>query len=159
MLRLEERGNGMADELTRKARELVAAQRSGVLCTNSTHKAGFAFGSLTPYAVDGAGRPIFLISDMGVHTGNLQADPRATLFVNAPAENGDPLANARVNVFGRVVRLKGGEAEEARSGYLTAHPEAQEWADFGDFAFYRLEPEDAYYIGGFGVMGWVESFA
>jgi putative heme iron utilization protein len=147
-----------ADELAQRARDLVASQRSGVLCTNSTHKAGFAFGSLTPYAVDGAGRPIFLFSDMGVHTGNLQADPRATLFVSAAVENDDILSAARVNVFGRVVRLEDEEADEARSSYLTAHPEAEQWAEFGDFAFHRLEPEEAYYIGGFGIMGWAESF-
>lgn len=146
-----------ADELAQSARDLVASQRSGVLCTNSTHKPGYAFGSLTPYAVDGAARPIFLISDMGVHTGNLEADPRATLFVSAAVENDDVLSAARVNVFGRVVRLEEEEAEEARSSYLAAHPEAQAWADFGDFAFYRLEPEEAYYIGGFGTMGWAES--
>jgi putative heme iron utilization protein len=27
--------------------------------------------------------------------------------------------------------------------------------DFEDFRFYRLEPVDLYYVGGFGVMGWV----
>ena len=27
--------------------------------------------------------------------------------------------------------------------------------DFEDFAFYRMEVVDVYYVGGFGVMGWV----
>jgi hypothetical protein len=27
--------------------------------------------------------------------------------------------------------------------------------DFKDFGFYRLQPLDIYYVGGFGVMGWV----
>jgi hypothetical protein len=29
------------------------------------------------------------------------------------------------------------------------------WVDFKDFGFYRLKPLDIYYVGGFGVMGWV----
>ena len=30
--------------------------------------------------------------------------------------------------------------------------------DFSDFSFFRLEPIDLYYVGGFGVMGWVEAW-
>jgi hypothetical protein len=29
--------------------------------------------------------------------------------------------------------------------------------DFPDFSFFRLQPIDLYYVGGFGVMGWVEA--
>src|ERR1019366_8592825 len=29
------------------------------------------------------------------------------------------------------------------------------WVDFEDFSFYRMEMVDVYYVGGFGVMGWV----
>ena len=32
---------------------------------------------------------------------------------------------------------------------------AGSWVDFKDFGFYLLEPLDIYYVGGFGVMGWV----
>ena len=31
------------------------------------------------------------------------------------------------------------------------------WVDFADFSFFRLTPIDIYYVGGFGVMGWVEA--
>jgi putative heme iron utilization protein len=29
--------------------------------------------------------------------------------------------------------------------------------DFSDFSFFRLQPIDLYYVGGFGAMGWVEA--
>jgi hypothetical protein len=29
--------------------------------------------------------------------------------------------------------------------------------DFSDFSFFRLQPVDLYYVGGFGVMGWVDA--
>src|SRR6202035_2272898 len=29
------------------------------------------------------------------------------------------------------------------------------WVDFEDFSFYRMDVMDVYYVGGFGVMGWV----
>jgi hypothetical protein len=42
-----------------------------------------------------------------------------------------------------------------RARYLTRHPDAAGWVDFGDFAFWRLDVEEVYMVGGFGVMGWV----
>jgi heme iron utilization protein len=29
--------------------------------------------------------------------------------------------------------------------------------DFEDFSFYRMDVMDVYYVGGFGVMGWVST--
>jgi hypothetical protein len=29
--------------------------------------------------------------------------------------------------------------------------------DFEDFSFYRMDVVDVYYVGGFGVMGWVSA--
>ena len=40
-------------------------------------------------------------------------------------------------------------------GYLKRHPQSEMWVDFGDFAFYRMDIAEPYYVGGFGVMGWV----
>ena len=33
------------------------------------------------------------------------------------------------------------------------------WVDFEDFSFYRMDVVDVYYVGGFGVMGWVAASA
>ena len=43
----------------------------------------------------------------------------------------------------------------ARAIYLARHANSKYWVDFEDFSFYRLEVVDVYYVGGFGVMGWV----
>jgi heme iron utilization protein len=53
-----------------------------------------------PYSLDDQGRPIFLISTMAMHTQNLQADPRASLFVTEPGASGDPLGASRVTLMG-----------------------------------------------------------
>ena len=42
---------------------------------------GYPFVTLLPYALDGRGAPLFLISSLAEHTRNLQADPRASLLV------------------------------------------------------------------------------
>ena len=45
--------------------------------------------------------------------------------------------------------------EAARTVYLTRYPDSKYWVDFDDFSFYRMDVLDVYYVGGFGVMGWV----
>jgi putative heme iron utilization protein len=47
--------------------------------------------------------------------------------------------------------------EEVRELYLSRHENAKFWQDYSDFAFYRLEVAGVYFIGGFGVMGWVSA--
>ena len=48
-------------------------------------------------------------------------------------------------------------ANEVRDLYLSRHENAKFWQDYSDFAFYRLEVSGVYFIGGFGVMGWVSA--
>ena len=138
-----------------RARTLLHLSSVGTLSTLSRKQPGFPFGSLMPYALDATGRPIFLISTMAMHTQNLKADPRASLFVSQAAADGDVLGAARVTLVGDVMQLSDTEKGEVRELYLKAHPNSRYWVDFNDFAFFRLEPVDIYYVGGFGVMGWV----
>jgi hypothetical protein len=110
-----------------------------------------------PYAVDPQGRPIFLISNMAMHTQNLKADPRASLFVAQAASDGDPLGAARATLIGYVRPVPEADIASAREDYLAKHENSRYWVDFADFSFFRLELIDIYYVGGFGVMGWVEA--
>ena len=49
------------------------------------------------------------------------------------------------------------EVAEARKLYLAKHANSKYWVDFEDFSFYRMDVVDIYYVGGFGVMGWVSA--
>jgi heme iron utilization protein len=138
-----------------RARTLMQSGRIGSLSTLSRKQPGFPFGSLMPYGLDGKGRPIFLISTMAMHTQNLQADPRASLFVTEPDASGDPLGASRVTLIGTVGRIPEPERANARTVYLERYSDSKYWVDFDDFFFYRMEILDVYYVGGFGVMGWV----
>lgn len=137
------------------ARELAASQSTGVLCTLSEKKPGFPFGSVTPYVLDAQGSPLFLMSGLAVHTKNLAVNPHASLLIAEPAQGEDALSAGRVNLLGQVAILAEHELAQARELYLAKHPESEQWVDFGDFNFYRLEISDIYYVGGFGRMGWV----
>lgn len=103
-----------------RARSLIFSGRIGTLSTLSRKQSGFPFGSLMPYALDSHGRPIFLISSMAMHTQNLHADPRASLFV-AESDIDQPLGAARVTLIGNVSRLPDSELAETRAVYLAGY--------------------------------------
>jgi putative heme iron utilization protein len=107
---------------------------------------------MMPYAADALGSPVFFISSMAMHTQNLGEDPRASLLITQPDVSGDPLGAARVTLIGRAAETP---AAEVRELYLSRYENAKLWQDFTDFAYYRLEITGVYFVGGFGVMGWV----
>jgi putative heme iron utilization protein len=136
-----------------QARTLVHLGRTGTLGTLSRRHPGHPFVSIMPYAPDERGRPLLLISTLAMHTQNLAADARASLLVAQPGD--DPLALARLTLMGRAGRLGSGERPAAREAYLARHPNAIHWVDFDDFAFWRLDVADVYFVGGFGAMDWL----
>jgi heme iron utilization protein len=138
-----------------RARTLMYLGRVASLSTLSRKRPGFPFGSVMPYALDTIGRPIFLISTMAMHTQNLLADPRASLLVTQAEADQDPLGASRVTLVGSVLPIPKAEIAEARRIYLARYENSKHWVDFEDFSFYRTEVVDVYYVGGFGVMGWV----
>ena len=140
-----------------RARTLMHLGRIGSLSTLSRKQPGFPFGSVMPYGLDDHGRPIFLISTMAMHTQNLQADPRASLLVTQDDASGDPLGASRVTLVGNVRTVPKAEVPEARDLYLARYANSKYWVDFEDFSFYRMDVVDVYYVGGFGVMGWVSA--
>jgi hypothetical protein len=94
---------------------------------------------------------------MAMHTQNLQADPRASLLVTQADASGDPLGASRVTLVGNVTQLPKSEVLAARELYLQRYDNSKYWVDFEDFSFYRMDVVDIYYVGGFGVMGWVSA--
>jgi hypothetical protein len=99
-------------------------------------------------ATTATGEPVLLLSDLAVHTRNLRRDPRASLLLVAPGgEHGDPLAGSRLTLLGSVVA---DDATAIRQRFLERHPEARGYADFSDFAFYRLVVGRGHLVAGFG---------
>jgi heme iron utilization protein len=140
-----------------RARTLVYISRIGSLSTLSRKQPGFPFGSVMPYGLDEHARPIFLISTMAMHTQNLQADARASLLVTQDDAGSDPLGASRVTLVGNVKPVPEVEVADARQLYLARYANSKYWVDFEDFSFYRMEVVDIYFVGGFGVMGWVSA--
>lgn len=107
---------------------------------------------MMPYANVDQGRVVFLISSLAVHARNLRTDDKASLLISGADGN---LADARLSIIGNVTQVDPQQVPIVRDSYVSQHPEAAQWASFGDFQFVQLEPVDLYLVGGFGSMGWI----
>jgi putative heme iron utilization protein len=135
-----------------RARTLVAQMSTGTLCTLAHEPDGYPYGSFVTVAFEN-GNPVFLLSALAEHTKNLERDPRASLLV-AEGGSDDPLANGRVTMLGPCTRVEG-DGGSARAAFLATHPRSSYYADFRDFAFWKLNVVSIRYIGGYGRMSWI----
>ena len=127
------------------ARKLMREARSGALATLMA-SSGDPYCSLVNVASAADGSPLLLISRLAVHTKNILADPRVSLMLDERKE-GDPLEGARVMLMGTAAVT---DDPSVRQRYLARQPEAEMFAGFGDFAFYRIELKGSHFVGGFG---------
>ena len=133
----------------RASRRLVRAALKAALATLD-RSTGHPYASLVTVATDPAGAPLLLLSGLALHVQNLEQDARASLLFDGTGGDGDPLAGGRVTLIGRAQRVAGPDLGTARRRFLARHPAAQMYAEFADFAFWRLVVERAHYVGGFG---------
>ncbi|MGH6820603.1 MAG: HugZ family protein, partial [Methylocella sp.] len=113
----------------------------------------FPFASLVNVATAPDGSPILLLSRLAAHTRHLASDPRLSLLL-VQTGAGDPLAHPRVTIMGTgecVIEPDRRAALKAR--FLARHPESALYAEFADFAFWRVAMEEAHLNGGFARAG------
>ena len=127
------------------AKKLLREARSGALATLMPDS-GDPYCSLVNVATTIGGSPVLLLSKLAVHTKNLLSDARTSLMLDERKE-GDPLEGARVMLMGRCVKDNDAATPIA---YLRRHPDAEMYANFSDFAFYRMEVGGAHLVAGFG---------
>jgi len=127
------------------AKKLMRESRSGALATLRVGS-GDPYCSLVNVATAADGAPLMLISRLAMHTKNILADPRVSLMLDERKE-GDPLQGARVMLMGTAEITAD---KNARRRYLARQPEAEAFADFGDFEFYQVSLKGAHLVAGFG---------
>ncbi len=121
--------------------------RSALKAALGTLDGGHPYASLVLVATDPAGAPLLLISSLARHTRNLKADARASLLIDGTGLGADPLSGPRVTLKGKAEPI---DDPVCRRRFLARHPTAEGYASFADFGMWRLEIEDAHFIGGFG---------
>jgi len=130
------------------ARSLLRRSRQGALATLMPGS-GDPYCSLVNVASHCDGSPILLISRLALHTQNILGDARVSLMLDERAE-GDPLEGARIMLAGRAVQASGADEAVLRRRYLNAHPSAEVFVNFKDFAFFRIWATGAHLVAGFG---------
>src|SRR5262249_56147788 len=80
------------------------------------------------------------------HTKKMGGDGRVSLMIDE-GKAGDPLQGASIMLMGTAAPT---EDPQARRRYLDRQPEAEMFAGFGDFAFYRVTLKAAHLVAGFG---------
>ncbi len=129
----------------RAAKRLLREGRSGALATLMPGS-GDPYCSLVNVATAADGAPLLLISQLAVHTKNILVDNRVSLMLDE-RKQGDPLEGARVMLMGKAVVT---DDPAIRRRYLVRHPEAEMFAGFRDFAFYKIELTAVHLVAGFG---------
>ncbi len=127
------------------AKKLLREGRSGALATLMPGS-GDPYCSLVNVATAPDGAPLLLLSKLALHTKNILADARASLMLDERKDH-DPLEGARVMLMGTLAATSDAGA---RTAYLRRHPDAEMFAGFADFAFYRMDIKGAHLVAGFG---------
>lgn len=130
------------------AKALLRGQRFGSLATITNDGAPYA--SLVNIATTIEGIPIILISRLALHTRNIISDSRVSLLLSQIADASpqeDPAAKPRMSISAQAV-LSTNPNDHRR--FLARHPGARGYANFSDFAFYRLIPIRYHLVAGFG---------
>lgn len=133
---------------------LRRAETAALATTLQRDGAQAPYASLVLIACDHAGAPLLLLSDLADHSKNIAADPRVSLLVDGHGPEEEPLTGARASIQGRaaVVRDQG-----LLDRFVARHPSAATYAGFGDFRLYRVEPEAAHLVAGFGRIHWLDA--
>jgi putative heme iron utilization protein len=133
---------------TAEARGLLALGRGSLGSLAERDGRLYPFVSLVLPAQSADGELILLLSDLSDHAKNLQRDARASLLLDGTLELKEPLTGPRLTLLGEVHVSADQQGDKAR--YLEVHPEAELYAGFGDFRFYRFRILEGLFVAGFG---------
>src|SRR5258707_15033312 len=134
------------DDMSRPVRDLVRGLDRAALATALPVDGGhWPYASLVLVAVDHDLSPILLLSDLAEHTKAIAGDDRVSLLFDGTHGLDQPLTGPRVTLVGRAARTA-----DPRLGrrFLARHPDAEIYAGFKDFYFYRIALGRAHMVAG-----------
>jgi heme iron utilization protein len=129
-----------------EARRLIRAAGGAALATQTD---GQPFASLVTPAAAPDLSPLLWLSTLSEHTRQLRAEPRCALLFTGAPDGPNPQTTPRVTLTGRAEPVEGTEAAALKARWLARHPYAALYADFADFALWRVAPGGALLVGGF----------
>lgn len=144
----------MTKELKAKdARKLLLSEYQAILSTHSVDVPGYPFGSVVPYCLNKAGKPIILISAIAQHTKNILSDPKVSLTVTEGGAD-DLQTVGRITYIANAEKMD--DDQDSIERYYQYYPQSRDYHKIHDFDFYQLQAVRIRFIGGFGQIYWVE---
>jgi len=134
-----------------QSRLLVRRARAAMLSTALKSGDGWPYGSLVSVALDNDLSPLMLFSTLSDHTRNLAVEPRASLLFEETSRLKNPQTGPRVSVLGRIKKTNDARHHKR---FLALHPEAELYAGFGDFSFFKMTVDRVHFVGGFAKAVW-----
>ncbi len=147
----------MIEDMSRAVRALLRGLDRAALATALPALEGGAawpYASLVLVAVDHDLSPVLLLSDLAEHSKAIAAESRVSLLFDGTGGLDQPLSGARVTLLGRIERTIDPRLAQR---FLARHPDAEMYAGFKDFHFYKVAPERAHLVAGFGKIRWLEA--
>lgn len=134
-------------------RKLIRHANTAALATTLAGEAR-PYVSLVTVSSDIDGSPLLLLSRLADHTRNIDGDPRVSLLFDGTGGYANPQQGPRVTILGKIEHCN---EPRSRGRFLARHPGAALYADFADFAFYRVHLDRAHWVGGFARAVWLDS--
>lgn len=142
-------GAGRDEALVGAVRESRQILRAAASASLATSVAGQPFVSLVTPAMAPDLAVLLWISTLSEHTRHLATEPRCALLFTGAAEGPNPQTAPRITVTGLAEPVPAAEVPALKARWLARHPYAAIYADFADFALWRIRPQAALYVGGF----------
>ena len=120
----------------------------------ATLRGGAPMASMTLFLAEADFSSLYIhVSRLAWHTQDLGKDPRCALSI-AETDDGraDPFTLMRVTVRGAASQMsnEGSEFEKLKQTWLARFPEQAINFELADFSFWRIAPNDARFVAGFG---------
>ena len=145
-----------AQKLGKQARALVRSRDRGALATAMNQEDGWPYASLVMIACDASANPLLMISELAEHTQNILSENRVSLLIDGTDGLDNPLTGARLTLVGHATKSTD---TSHITRYISRHPDAALYAEFADFALYRLDVERVHMVASFGAIHWIEKSA
>src|SRR5262245_52594605 len=144
-----------SEDMSRHVRDLVRGLDRAALATALPVEEGsWPYASLVLVSVDHDLSPILLLSDLAEHAKAIADDDRVSLLFDGTHGLDRPLTGPRATLVGRATRSDDGRLARR---FLARHPDAEMYAGFKDFHFYRVAVERAHLVAGFGKIRWLSA--
>lgn len=139
-------------ELAIEIKNFLHSKDVGVLSSQKDQDGDiFPYGSICPFVILPNGEIAILVSDIALHTKNMNERENIS-FTVFDMDAAKKQAAARTSILAKATRLNKEmpRYEEVANCYYSFNPESRKFFEVHNFAFYLLKPVFIHYIKGFG---------